>query len=128
MAVVSFCLLIYCNCLFKISYKFISPFVFNACKFITINSLEIACICNCVPYITEGNKTKANQQKKSTTSELLSTDEVLQRIQQQMAEVMASTREAVNTAVMSETDARAATSKTDTQGEIALIKMTQTRF
>jgi hypothetical protein len=58
-----------------------------------------------------GTKAKSSNQAKKQqqqSGELLSTDEVLQRIQQQMAEVMASTREAVNTAVLCETDARAA--------------------
>ena len=46
----------------------------------------------------------------------LSTDEVLERIQQQMAEVMASAQEAANNAVTNENEARAIVSK-DGKGE-----------
>ncbi len=66
-----------------------------------------------------GNVRKTKHNKDKTCLGLpasLSTDEVLERIQQQMAEVMASAQEAANNAVTNENEARAMTVGKDTAG------------
>ena len=60
-------------------------------------------------------KTKHLKDKKRGRTSSLSTDEVLERIQQQMAEVMASAQEAASSAVTNETEARAMVAAKDSQ-------------
>ena len=63
-------------------------------------------------FVGNVRKSKPSKDKSSRLKTPLSTDEVLERIQQQMAEVMASAQEAANNAVTNESEARAAAATT----------------